>query len=288
MAEPELRERARRRTRARGRFVHHHPGRPGRRHRARPCRGRRGAHGHRRLSLVHRLGPRHDDLARRADARHRPGRGSQVDPAHLRRLRRGRADPEHVPGGRHRRALPHRRRDAVVLSRGRALPRPLPGRGDAGAAAADPAQDRAPPHRGLQIRHPGRSAGRAADAGRRGLSADLDGRQGRRLGGDPAARQGGRDQRAVVQRAVPAARTGCAPAATPMPTTSPRGPSRRGARSTAASGTTRAASCTTSSTARTATTRHSARTRSSRSRSTIRCSTRSAGARWSTRCARGS
>ena len=34
--------------------------------------GRRGAHGDRRLSLVHRLGPRHDDQPRRADARDRP------------------------------------------------------------------------------------------------------------------------------------------------------------------------------------------------------------------------
>ena len=57
-------------------------------------------------------------------------RGSQVDPAHLRRLRAGRADPEHVPGGRHRGALPHRRRDAVVLPRAGALSRALPGRDD--------------------------------------------------------------------------------------------------------------------------------------------------------------
>ena len=40
--------------------------------------------------------------------------------------------------------------------------------------------------------------------GAAGLSADLDGRQGRRLGGHAAARQGGRDQRALVQRAAAA------------------------------------------------------------------------------------
>ena len=40
--------------------------------------------------------------------------------------------------------------------------------------------------------------------GEAGLSADVDGRQGGRLGGDAAARQGGRDQRPVVQRPAPA------------------------------------------------------------------------------------
>ena len=45
--------------------------------------------------------------------------------------------------------------------------------------------------------------GRAADTGRGGLSAHLDGCEGRRLGGDAAPRQGGRDQCAVVQRAAP-------------------------------------------------------------------------------------
>ena len=40
--------------------------------------------------------------------------------------------------------------------------------------------------------------------GRGGLPAHLDGCEGRRLGGDAAPRQGGRDQRALVQRAAPA------------------------------------------------------------------------------------
>ncbi len=39
-------------------------------------------------------------------------------------------------------------------------------------------------------------------AGRARLSADLDGRQGRRLGGDAAPGEGGRDQRALLQRAL--------------------------------------------------------------------------------------
>jgi glycogen debranching enzyme len=78
--------------------------------------GRRGAHGDRRLSLVHRLGPRHDDQPRRADARTGRTRG-RLHPAHVRALRARRPDPEHVPRGRERRAVSHRRRDAVVLPR---------------------------------------------------------------------------------------------------------------------------------------------------------------------------
>ena len=45
------------------------------------------------------------------------------------------------------------------------------------------------------------------------LSAHLDGREDGRLGGDAAARQGGRDQRALVQRAAHCSRAGCARAA---------------------------------------------------------------------------
>ena len=49
---------------------------------------------------------------------------------------------------------------------------------------------------------------RPAHAGRGGLSAHVDGRQGGRLGRHAAPRQGGRDQRALVQRAAPARRRG--------------------------------------------------------------------------------
>ena len=45
--------------------------------------------------------------------------------------------------------------------------------------------------------------GRAATPGRRGLPADVDGREGGRLGRHAATRQGGGDQRALVQRAPP-------------------------------------------------------------------------------------
>ena len=50
------------------------PGRPRRGRGARARGGRRGPHRHRRLPLVHRLGPRHDDQPRRADAGDRPAR----------------------------------------------------------------------------------------------------------------------------------------------------------------------------------------------------------------------
>ena len=68
---------------------------------------------------------------------------------------------------------------------------------------------RAPPARHA-LRHRRRSGRRPAAPGRGGLSAHLDGRQGRRLGGDAAARQGGRDQRPLVQRPAPAGAAGCA------------------------------------------------------------------------------
>ena len=48
-----------------------------------------------------------------------------LHPAHLRPLRARRPDPEHVPGGRQRGALPHRRRDALVLPRASPLSRAL-------------------------------------------------------------------------------------------------------------------------------------------------------------------
>ena len=69
---------------------------------------------------------------------------------------------------------------------------------------------RRPPPARHAVRHRRRSRRRPAAAGGRGLPAHLDGRQGRRLGGDAAARQGGGDQRALVQRAAPAGAAGCA------------------------------------------------------------------------------
>jgi hypothetical protein len=60
------------------------------------------------------------------------------------------------------------------------------------------------PHARHAFRHRRGPCRRAAAAGRARLSAHLDGRQGGRLGGDAAARQGGRDQRPLVQRPAPA------------------------------------------------------------------------------------
>src|SRR5262249_32610982 len=100
----------------------------------------------------------------------------------------------------------YRRREPVVL------PRPGPLRGGdrrprhAPAALAEDARGRRGARPGDAVRHRGRSGGRALAPGGEGVSVDVDGRQGGRLGGDAAAGQGGGDQRAVVQRAVPLAR----------------------------------------------------------------------------------
>ena len=72
------------------------------------------------------------------------------------------------------------------------------------AAAADAARHRRPSPARHALRHRRRPQRRPAQARRRGLPAHLDGREGRRLGRHAAARQGGRDQCALVQRAAPA------------------------------------------------------------------------------------
>ena len=84
----------RRRADAGGRSIHHHARRPRRRSRARARRRRRGAHGHRRLPLVHRLGPRHHDQPRRPDAVHGPCARGRVHPAHVRAVRARRTHPQ--------------------------------------------------------------------------------------------------------------------------------------------------------------------------------------------------
>ena len=95
--------------------VHHHAGHAGRGHG--PCRrrGRRGPHRHRGLSLVHGLGPRHDDQPRRPGPVHRPPRRGAQHPAHLRDSREGRPHPQLLPGQTERRRLPHRGRHALVF-----------------------------------------------------------------------------------------------------------------------------------------------------------------------------
>ncbi len=279
--------RVRGRTGAGRRPVRLHPGGPRRGRGPRPRAGRRGPLGHRRLPLVHRLGPRHDDFAGGADAHHGAIRRGRVHPPHVRPARPGRADPQPVPRKR--------------TTRGCTTPptRPCGSSTRCSGTWATPAtattlrqllpklQDIvAPPRPRHPVRHrrgPGR---RPAAAGGGGLPAHLDGREGGRLGGDPAARQGGRDQRAVVQRPAPArgmaargGRRGGGRAGRP------RG-ARAGSRSTAGSGTSRAGTCTTCSTGRAGTTtRPCARTRCSPSRSTTRCWTRPGGRRCWTWCA---
>ena len=80
-----------------GRSVHHPSGGPRRGNRARARVRRRRADGDRRLSLVHGLGPRHDDQPRGADALDAPLPRGGLHPAHVRALRPRRPDPEHVP-----------------------------------------------------------------------------------------------------------------------------------------------------------------------------------------------
>ena len=66
--------------------------------------------------------------------------------------------PNMFPEGQNRGPLPHRRCDAVVLSRAAPLCRALPGQGDLGAPAADPEGHRTASSRGHPLRHQGRPA----------------------------------------------------------------------------------------------------------------------------------
>ena len=126
-----------RRTGAGRRPVHHHAGRPRRGGGAGAGGRRRGAHRHRRLPLVHRLGPRHHDQPGGADALHRPPPRGRLHPPHLRPLRPRRPDSEPLSGGRKGGAVPHRRRHALVLPRRSPLPR---GHRRPDDAEADPAE----------------------------------------------------------------------------------------------------------------------------------------------------
>ena len=96
-------------TRARRRSIHHHARRAASRTPRAPSRGRRSAHGHRGLPLVHRLGPRHDDQPRRADAHDGPASRGRLDSPHLRPLHPRRPDPEYVSRRRSARASTTRR-----------------------------------------------------------------------------------------------------------------------------------------------------------------------------------
>ena len=185
--------------------VHRAAGDPRGRRRGGLRRRRRAAHGDRRLPLVHRLGPRHDDQPGRADPRHRPPLRGARHPADVRAARAARPDPEHVPGRPARGAVPHRRRDALVLPRAAPLRHPHRRPRARRGAAAGAAGHRALPSPGHRVQHP-RGRRRAARAGGARRPAHVDGRPRRRLGGDAAPRQGRRDQRALAQRAGAARR----------------------------------------------------------------------------------
>ena len=146
---------------------------------------------------------------------HRPPARGGLHPAHVRPLRARRPDPEHVPGRRRTKGCitrPTRRSGSstrsIATSRRPATARRCGSccrscksivehhlQGTRFGIGVDPAD-------GLLRQGAG------------GLSAHVDGREGGRLGRDAAARQGGGDQRALVQRAVAARRAGCARKAT--------------------------------------------------------------------------
>ena len=187
----------------------------------------------------------------------RAARGG-VHPAHLRALRARRPDPEHVPRGRQARGCttrPTRRCGSSTR-----VDRYLDATGDRAHAARSCCRScidivDAPP-RGTRFGIGVDPRDGLLRQGARGLPAHLDGREGGRLGRDAAARQGGRDQRALVQRAAAAARAGCARKATATrPTRSRRTPTRaRDVVQPALLVRRRAATCTTWSTASRATT----------------------------------
>ena len=91
----------------------------------------------------------------------------------------------------------------MAVPRDRPLPRLLARRSDASALYPDARSRSSTAHvNGTRFGiHVDPADGLLAQ-GAAGLSVDLDGRQGRRLGGDAASRQGGGDQRALVQRAA--------------------------------------------------------------------------------------
>ena len=105
----------------------------------------------RRLSLVHRLGPRHHDRAARPDAGHRTLRHRPPDPRSLRRKRRPGHAPQSFPGRRRDSRIQYRRRHAVVLRSHPRLP-PLQRRRRLRAPAALSQTERH--HRLARARHP--------------------------------------------------------------------------------------------------------------------------------------
>ena len=131
----------------------------------------------------------------------RGGRGGD-DPAFVRAVRARRPDPQRLsrrPGART--CVSHDRCLALVRPGGRRLRGRHRRPGAAGGAAAHPAVDRGPPRRRDSLRDRGRSFGWAPAGWVGWRPADVDGREGGRLGRDAAARQAGRDPGALGRRA---------------------------------------------------------------------------------------
>ena len=176
-------------------------------------RRRRSAHGDRRLSLVHRLGPRHDDQPRRADA---DAPAATREAGYILRtfahyVRDG-LIPNMFPGRRAARGCitPPTRRCGSSTRCDRYLAVDRRRRHAAHRCCRRCATSSSTIVRGTRFGIGVDPADGLLRQGAGGLSAHLDGREGGRLGGDAAARQGGRDQRAVVQRAAAARRLAAA------------------------------------------------------------------------------
>ena len=168
---------------------------------------RRGRDDHRRLSVVHRLGPRHVHRAARPVPRHRPARRRARHPARVGRRGLARACCRTASPTRGE-APEFNAVDASLwfvvavarAARRRRRRQGRPARRRSGRAARRRRRD----PRGLRarhaLRHP-RSTPTACSRRRAGRAAHLDGREGRRLGGDAAHRQAGRGAGAVAERA---------------------------------------------------------------------------------------
>ena len=193
-------------ARARGRSVRDHAG-GARRGCGAGARGRRrGADRDRRLPLVHRLGPRHDDQPRGADAHHRPRRRSARHPAHVRVLLPRRADSQPLPRGQQAKAstTPPTPRCGSSTRSIATSTSATTGRRCSCCCPSSTTRPAAPRRHALQHRH--RSRGRPAPAGDRRLALTwMDAKMDDWVV-TPRRGKAGRDQRALVQRAAPAGR----------------------------------------------------------------------------------
>ena len=167
-------------------------------------RARRPENRHRRLPLVRRLGPRHDDLAARPHARRQAGTTKPATScAHSPAACRSRHAAQSVSRTRARRrnTTPSTRRCGCSTP----FTNSLRYTDDYDFVRAEIYRALADSHRLARarnaLRHPARLR-RPAHRRRAGRATHLDGRQGRRLGGHAAPRQAGGDSGALVQRAA--------------------------------------------------------------------------------------